>query len=319
MSRDWRSTDGGVSSHGKNPRVACVTNTSFSGFTIFCLLANSHSQVVALGDGLNPRILRARGESFVCSCGAPLKDCSFWQAIFDSVNSQGVAFALRDCNLNYSFLHPVWDRLIGRYHDDIARAAIRKLAVKVWPPYRRHVALHTARNVAFARAVTQSTKKDVYVHNGKPLMSLYYLRDSVELDVVVINMVRDARGFVNSAVKRGASAEEASLRWRRYHTRVAALTRAIDGRRKLMLKYEDLCGNTVDTMRGVFRFLGVEERFVSSRIVPAEHHIAGNDLRLKKELTVALDDDWQTKLSRSDLGIIEKNCRTLCEQMGYEW
>ena len=300
-------------------RVACVTNTSFSGSTIFSLLANSHPEVVALGDGLNPRVLRSRGDEFVCSCGELLRECAFWRAVFTNVNAQNVPFSLEDCNLRYSYLHPIWDRLLGRYHDDLLRAGIRRVAQAFWPRHRNHVALHDRRNVAFARAVLESSGKRVYLHNTKPLLMLYHLRSNPHLDVRVISMVRDARGFVNSAMKRGASARDAAVRWRIYHNRVADLTRGIDNDRLFTLKYEDLCGRTEETMREVCRFLGVADVPISRTIVPADHHIAGNDLRLKKELTVRLDEDWQSKLSRTDLSVIERECRSTCQHLGYEW
>lgn len=312
------SNDNRVPAAGK-PRIACVSNTSFSGFTIFCLLANSHPEIVALGDGLNPRVLRSRGEHFVCSCGRVLMDCEFWSAVFADVQEQGVPFSLRDCNLRYSFVGKVKSRVLGRYFDDPLRATARRLALAAWPSYRRHVALHTARNVAFARAVTRCSGKQVYIHNAKPLLVLYYLRNNPDMDVKVINMVRDARGFINSAVKRGASVRDASLRWRRYHRRVADITRDVDPSKSFTLKYEELCGNTEECMRSVYRFLGVADAPVSRTIIPADHHIAGNDLRLKDKLDVRLDEDWQSRFGANDLRIIEEICRPTCAELGYDW
>lgn len=300
-----------------------MSNTSFSGFTIFCLLANSHPEIVALGDGLNPRVLCSRGERFVCSCGEILTDCEFWSAVFADVQGQGVPFTLRDCNLQYSFVgmarNRLLARLLGRYFDDPLRATVRRLALAAWPSYQRHVALHTARNVAFARAVTRCSGKQVYIHNAKPLLALYYLRNNPDMDVKVINMVRDARGFINSAVKRGASVRHASLRWRRYHRRVADITRDVDPSRLFTLKYEELCGNTEECMRSVYRFLGVADTPVSRTIFPSDHHIAGNDLRLKERLDVRLDKDWQSRFGAKELEVIEEICRSTCTELGYEW
>ena len=303
----------------EKPRIACVTNTSFSGSTIFSLLANAHPQVVALGDGLNPRILRSRGASFLCSCGERLQDCEFWTNVFASTGKRGVPFSLDDSNLRYSYLHPIADRIIGRYHDDPVRAATRWAAQRFWPPYKRHVELHTARNVAFARAVLECSGKEVYIHNTKPLLMYYYLRQNPSLDVKCINMVRDARGFVYSAVKRGSSVKGAALRWRKYHERVATLSEPLDSRQLYTLKYEELCGNTVSALQDVFGFLGVERLELSNVIRPEEHHIAGNDLRLKKELEVRLDSSWQENLSAADVRLIESICRTKCEELGYQW
>ena len=308
-----------VENDSAKPKIACVTNTSFSGSTIFCLLANTHPQVAALGDGLNPRVLKTRGDSFVCSCGELLNDCPFWSAVFSAVRQQGVPFSIEDCNLRYSYLHPLLDRVLGRYHDDPVRRVFRQAALAAWPKHRRHVELHNRRNVAFCRAVLEASGKSVYLHNTKPLLMLYHLRDNPELDVSVITMVRDARGFVNSAMKRGTSALDAATRWRNYHQRVADLTRGIDSSRLLTLKYEDLCGDTESCMKRVFRFLDVEDVPVSRTVVPSDHHIAGNDLRLKKELTVRLDEDWQSKLSERDVAVIERQCRPTCEALGYEW
>ena len=57
---------------------ACLTNASFSGSTIFSLLIDSHPDVVALGDGLNPKILGQRHEDFLCACGSKIGNCEFW-------------------------------------------------------------------------------------------------------------------------------------------------------------------------------------------------------------------------------------------------
>ena len=301
------------------PRIAFVTNTSFSGSTIFSLLADAHPQVVALGDGLNPRILRSRGPSFMCSCGERLQDCEFWTKVFAATREQGVPFSLEDSNLRYSYLHSTADRLLGRYYDDPLRAAVRWGAQRVWPPYRKHIKLHTDRNVAFARAVLQCSGKDVYIHNTKPLLMFYYLRQNPNLDIKYINMVRDARGFVYSAVKRGSSVKDAAHRWLRYHKRVDRLSAPLDTGQRYTLKYEELCGNTEAALKDVFAFLGVERLSVSNVIRPEEHHIAGNDLRLKKELHVRLDSSWEEHLSRADINVIESICRKKCEALGYQW
>lgn len=255
----------------------------------------------------------------MCSCGERLQDCEFWTSVFENTRSQDVPFSLQHSNLRYSYLHPVGDRLIGRYYDDPLRAVIRVAAQRFWPPYKRHVALHTARNVAFARAVLQSSGKDVYIHNTKPLLMYYYLRQNPAMDVKCINMVRDARGFVYSAVKRGSSVKHAALRWLKYHERVARLSEPLEQGQQYTLKYEELCGNTVSALQDVFEFLGVDRLALSNVIRPEDHHIAGNDLRLKKELEVRLDSSWQENLSKSDVALIESICRSKCEELGYEW
>ncbi len=255
----------------------------------------------------------------MCSCGERLQDCEFWTNVFAATRKQGVSFSLDDSNLRYSYLRPVADRLVGRFYDDPLRTAIRWSAQRFWPPYKKHVARHTARNVAFAHAVLQSSGKDVYVHNTKPLLMFYYLRQNPLLDIKCINMVRDARGFVYSAVKRGSSVKDAAYRWLRYHDRVEKLAQPLDSRQLYTLKYEELCGNTAAALMDVFEFLGVERVSVSNVIRPEEHHIAGNDLRLKKELHVRLDASWQEHLSVADLTLIESICRDKCEQLGYQW
>jgi hypothetical protein len=294
-----------------------LTNASFSGSTIFSLLIDSHPDIVALGDGLNPQILRMRHEEFVCACGDKVGDCGFWSSVMIEVRKSGVPFSLTDCNMRYSFLMPNIDRLVGRYNTDPARSGLRWILENVIPAYKRHVRLHDKRNRAFIQAVRKVSSKKVFIHNTKPLLMLHYLSREDPDQIYVIDMVRDPRGFVYSATKRGMTVSAAAARWCKYHRMVRSLLTRIPSSNVLKIRYEDVCEDARSAIAPVCRFLGVEEHPISQVVIPREHHVLGNDLRLKDKLVVRLDQSWKDHLSAADIRQIGRKCGAMAEKLGY--
>jgi hypothetical protein len=303
--------------NAQEPPIFCLTNAAFSGSTIFSLLIDSHPGVVALGDGLNPGVLRHQHEEYYCACGSRIGDCGFWTSVFDSVRDQGLRFSVTDCNMRYSFLEPALDRAVGRYYLDPLRSTLRDFAYRYVPPYKRHVRLHDARNDAFIRAVTEVSGKKVFIHNAKPLLVLHYLTQRAPSRIRVINMVRDPRGFVHSMTKRGATLARATTAWARYQKMVQTLLERLEDSQAITLRYEDLCLDAESSLAPVFEFLGVGNYPISQTIIPRQHHVLGNALRLKEKLVLRLDESWKTSLSATQLREVARKCGSRAEALGY--
>ena len=76
------------------PRVIYVVGSSHSGSTLLAMLADEHPEVASVGEtAVKPRIRReGRSATQLCSCGAALQNCGFWQHIFADVAAQGLRF-----------------------------------------------------------------------------------------------------------------------------------------------------------------------------------------------------------------------------------
>jgi len=80
-----------------------VVGSSHSGSTLLALLADEHPQIASVGEtAVKPRIRReGRTANQLCSCGATLAECVFWQQIFADVSSRGVPFDVRHWSTEY--------------------------------------------------------------------------------------------------------------------------------------------------------------------------------------------------------------------------
>ena len=61
------------------PKVIYITSSMYSGSTLLDLCLGSHSKMVSLGEICN--LSKAFGNGDICSCGAPLPECPFWEAV----------------------------------------------------------------------------------------------------------------------------------------------------------------------------------------------------------------------------------------------
>ena len=79
--------------------------------------------------------------------------------------------------------------------------------MKQLPPLRDRTARIDRTNLAFIRAVLARRGASVFVDTSKLLTRLTYLLDLPELDLRIVWLARDARGFAASAKRRGGSAD----------------------------------------------------------------------------------------------------------------
>ena len=114
-------------------------------------------------------------------------------------------------------------------------------------------------------------------------------------DCKFIFLVRDGRGVTWSKMKRGMSFFSAAMSWITFQIRFQLLWLSMDSE-KIIIRYEDLCGNYEAEQEKIFDFLEAEPLRVYS---PKEkHNIGGSPYRFNKGMEVPLvDTNWKTKLS----------------------
>ena len=79
---------------GGKLRVVYVAGSGHTGSTLVAMLLDAHPRIVSVGEvAVKPKI-RRRGDDGrqICSCGATLAECPFWQQLFQRVNDDGLDF-----------------------------------------------------------------------------------------------------------------------------------------------------------------------------------------------------------------------------------
>jgi hypothetical protein len=300
-------------------RVVYVAGSGHTGSTLLALLLDAHPRIVSVGEtSVKPKI-RRRGEAAKqkCSCGATVGACLFWRAIFRHVKAQGYDLG-PDCWSNdYRNEHPLAHRLLTR---DSSSRYVR--ALQQWSAH--HLPLHASRmrrtdavNVAFIRAALQTVNADVFCDTTKQTLRLRRLLDIAELDVRVITLVRDVRGYAASARRRGHAVEDAAMTWLKDQEVIAGITKYLAEDRRVLVRYEELCNNTEATIRQLYRFCGVQEKAPPSSVSSAKHHVLGNSMRLGGNIQVRLDESWRSKLTADEQRRILDVAGAMNRAMGY--
>lgn len=310
-------------SAGDELRIVYICGSGHSGSTLLEMMLAGHSAVAAVGEvqNLHHQILIGR----VCSCGRLPQACPRWMSVRNAVErARGIDIFAAPKSFRISRERPnglsehvlrLWNRCCYYAHFRhhwLAPLSIHRLAIG-GKSMRENEALllSTFMSLAGARILVDSSKDYVRMRE---------VHDFAEPGAVrVVHLVRDGRGCVWSVVKRHRTdVKTAAREWAKNQRRTRAMLRGVDAGRRLLLRYEDLCGDPDGTLHRVCSFLGLEFEDGMLQLDPTDHHtIAGNRIRVNRRMSIALDEGWQQGLSADDLRVFERRAGRENRRLGY--
>ena len=199
-------------------------------------------------------------------------------------------------------------------------ASLRDAVLRRSRRYRACVDGVLDRNLAIARAVLEVTKKEVFFDASKNPRIAARLAERSDVDLRLIQLVRDPRAVLHSTLKRNraVSLELVGRHWLRTHRGAQWVARSMPRRSCFRLNYETLCEAPEETLASLCRFLGTEPRDLVRAAASGEHHLIGNDMRKTRFQAVRLDDSWRERLSAAQADRIARMTRPLGRSLGYE-
>jgi hypothetical protein len=284
-------------------RVVYLAGSGHTGSTLLALFMDSHPQIVSVGEtSFKLKLQGTRGARLRCTCGSSYADCNFWRGVFRRVREAG--YELNPTQWSNDFRYRNWlaHRLLSRYSVRPALRLFQDAAAAALPWHRARIERVRNINVEFIRAALDTAGAVVFFDTSKLAVRLKHLLETPELDVKVVRLVRDVRGYAWSAKRRGGNLKDAAMTWRRDLQSFDHITRHLPSSRVMVLRYEDLCRDPTTWLRELYAFCGVElmdpPEFVTSR----EHHVLGNSMRQSETIRIRLDESWRTSLSDDEQG-----------------
>ncbi|GAB6187042.1 sulfotransferase [Thermopirellula anaerolimosa] len=298
------------------PRVAFIMGAGRSGSTVLDMLLGAHPSIQGVGELCN--VVRSgwiAGQ--YCSCGRRTPDCDFWQAVREQWRRESGGADPR----HYEYLLQAFEQ---------RRISAVRLTCTLHPerlvlPARSGVAFrdYAEQTAALFRAIAAVSGRPIVVDSSKnPARALALLRmdrDFGRVDLRLIHLVRDVRGFAWSARKsfrkdeaKGVQADMAGLPvwksalvWAFVNVCSDYVRRRHDRRRSLLLKYEDLASRPEAALHAVADVLSLPadpwlEMLNSAAPLRPGHVVAGNRVRMEREIRLRPDLEWQSKLSPAD-------------------
>lgn len=293
-------------------RLAYIASPSFSGSTLLTLLLHRHPALATVGE-LKWKALDL--ETYACSCGALLRRCPFWADLRAQLEAEGLAFDLARPPTDFRARNWMTDRVLRARVRGPMFEAVRDGATALLPAARETWPAVRLFNRRLIETVLERERATVFLDASKSPVRLHHLIKTGDYEVFVLQLVRDGRGVVASAMRNaGQSPLGAAIEWRDTYRQIERIGRRLGPGRVLRLRYEDLCLRTEATLRRVVDFLGLPPAPPAG--VARPHHVLGNRMRLAPG-PIALDERWRTELKRGDLAAFERVAGAMNQSYGY--
>lgn len=301
-------------------RVVYLTGSGHTGSTLMAILLQAHPRIVSVGEtSIKPGIRRRpdRLAAQKCSCGSRISECVFWRRVFERVNEQGFEFGAASWNNDYRLDNPLMHRLLSRHSSYRPLRRFQNWAADHLPIHHRRMQQIDRVNVAFIRAALDAGAGDVFFDTSKRTMRLSRLLKLPTLDVKVLRLVRDVRGYTASAKRRGYSIQAASRAWKQTQRVINEITLSVPAANRLTVRYEDLCADVGATMQRLHDFIGVDNVDPFNAVNTRQHHVIGNSMRLQESIRVKLDETWRERLSATEQNQILEIAGPMNREFGY--
>ncbi len=298
------------------PRVVFVLGTGRSGSTILDLLLGAHPDIQGVGELCN--VVRSgwiAGQ--YCSCGRRATECDFWQAVREVWREESAGADPR----RYEYLLQAFEQRTM----SALRLAWTRRASRLSLPLRAGVAFrdYAEQTAALYRAIAAVSGRSIVVDSSKnparALALLHLERDFGSIDLRIVHLVRDVRGFAWSNRKSFRKDEAKGLQtdWAGLPVWKSALVWVYvnlwsdyvrarhDRRRKLFLRYEDLVSRPEASLASLADVSSVDpapwlELLKTERPLRPGHMVAGNRVRMEREISLRPDVEWKTRLSPAE-------------------
>jgi hypothetical protein len=283
------------------PRVTIlyVVSSPHSGSTVLSTILGSHPDVFFAGE-LYEVPEPAWIPGVTCACGQPAATCPFWKPVRERFERSSDVEALHRDEGTY------------RNWKALPRVLLRpKPTAGGFPQY-------AARLETLVRSIAVESGKRIVIDTSKGATRgrAYLEAESPTLEVKVLHVVRDGRGVVLSRKNRearvpstGGYRPHAALRYSLLWVGANLSYVLLFGLRRdryLRLRLEDVTRDPDRAFERIGKFLGIDLSDVRARLAagaafPVGHVIAGNRLRLSKEVRMRPElSDWAHQLPRED-------------------
>jgi hypothetical protein len=299
-------------------RVVYLAGSGHTGSTLMALFMDAHPRIVSVGEtSFKRKQQRQQRTNVSCSCGAEANDCSFWQQVFRGVSDAGFDFNALEWSNDFRYQGRLAHRLLSRYRARPWLRGIQHAAAALLPAHRSRMDRVRQVNVEFVRTVLRTAGADVFFDTSKRGMRLHQLLETPELDVKVVKLVRDVRGYASSAKKRGEPVAESARSWRRQLEAVDHITRELPRERMMLLRYEDVCREPRLWLKRMYDFCGVEPIDPPDCVISCEHHVLGNNMRRNDTIRIRFDESWRDLLSSEEKAAALAEAGAFHERFGY--
>jgi hypothetical protein len=298
-------------------KLIIIASTPYTGSTFLSILLGAHPNVSSISE-LTGVVPHANINEYVCSCGDRLLNCRFYSKLSDRVRELGGDFNHADFNTRfYEGKNKLVRNLLYRsmFSNPIEQA--RNCIVNRFPKYKSKVAYWLKQNEIYIQSINELEGTNAFLDASKDLCRIKFLNHLKGVEIYVVHLIRDPRGFANSSRKnKGIGSFRASFKWGFLHREIERVVKVTEVK-SIRVRYEDLCRDTLSELNRIYSFCGLSE-MSSVEFSPEKMHLIGNRMRLRKNMKIKYDNSWVNELPLKARKLVEFLCRRKMRRYNYK-
>jgi Sulfotransferase family len=279
-------------------KVLYIAGYGRSGTTMMSIALGLHPSILGAGE-ITELSRHAWINNTHCSCGHPLRECSFWSAVVNNWLPARQTVALNDYRRRQEhfenlFVMQAMDFGIGR---------------------RADLGAYVSETEKLFRQIAAVSGKNIIVDSSKMPSRVRALARMKDVDLYVVHMVRDGRGVAWSLMKGykrdvraglqrelvPKSALRTGIRWTTVNLAAEQLRHIVGPDRYVRVRYEDFVANPAEAMKTIGGMIGCDLQGVAERLARGEpietyHQMAGNRLRMSAAIKMEKDEAWRSQM-----------------------
>lgn len=268
--------------NNKKIPVIMLVGDGHSGSTLLDLIMDSHSLVVGVGELSHYGKHLNSGE--LCSCGKRIKDCGFWQNVFDGANISKLPLIYRkksDFFFNKSKYF---------YYDGCEKKLDAKHYVR-------------ATEQIYENILRFSGKKIIFDSSKNCDRAEAFLKFNQNSDITLLHLVRDGRGVAYSNIKLDRPGFAFMKKWFATNLKIEIMKFRNKKTKNMFILYEDFVKNPEKVLKYILKQVNLPFEGKMLRFGRVIHHQPGGNFNLRiraKTDEIRLDEKWKRKMPLKD-------------------
>jgi hypothetical protein len=302
-----------------------------SGSTLLDHLLGRHDRIIAVGellnlsDHVNQKGI-GRTWDWRCTCGKKIGSCGFWSRIIkqyekkENVDFSGVETAAKD-NSNKFF-----DLIFSFFVFIIGCSPKKKQKILRGFYYREKHQEIASNYFKILDNIVEDVGGKFVLDSSKTPEQFFVLLNhhQNEYRIKLIYLVRDARAVCHSRINRATQSGRhfgylnAVISWAKVNLKIINLRSFVKDEDFIMIRYEDLCLETEQTLHNVLRILDLPYTRKLTRLEKEErHNIGGSPHRFNLNTNIQMDERWKSSFTLKKKMIFMVFGAFLNQKLGY--
>jgi len=277
-----------LSNFERNKKLVYIAGGGHSGTTIIDLLISSSEEVFTIGEGkFYDKYIENEDGQGLCTCKERFKDCGFWKKVRGNIEKKDIPSkpnnVFKQIKIMILILFAPWfnKNSSNQGHDKVISSC-------------------------FNAALDFKPKLQYILDSSKDPFYLFELCKNLKYEIIVIHVIRDARGYAysynNEKRKRLKLDIKSNIRsileWILLNLLIIRIIERFDVK-SYRTSYEKFCSNPQKFMNDISSLLEInfDEDYLNNIEKNEYHNLEGNNLRFSKLSKIDEDKKWVRDLS----------------------